>query len=155
MRPGLPTLRGTRAHGAVLDALQAGSRREGFALVEYSAQLDHVHMLCEVADRGSLTRAMTGLSVRLARGLNRARGRTGPVFADRYHDRALETPREVRNALRYVFGNARHHGCAMAGGIDPCSSARWFESGARSPLAAAETWLLSEGWKRSGPMDLR
>ena len=35
--------------------------------------------------------------------------RRGSVFADRYHDRVLKTPREVRNALRYVLGNGRKH----------------------------------------------
>ena len=52
---------------------------------------------------------MQGLAIRIARGLNRLWGRKGKVFADRYHDRVLRTPREVRNALAYVLNNARRH----------------------------------------------
>jgi hypothetical protein len=52
---------------------------------------------------------MQGLGVRLARAINRAMGSRGKVFSDRYHDRILRTPREVRFALRYVLLNARKH----------------------------------------------
>jgi hypothetical protein len=36
-------------------------------------------------------------------------GRTGKVFADRYHMRILKTPTEVKNALRYVLDNRWKH----------------------------------------------
>ena len=56
---------------------------------------------------------MQGLLIRVARGLNRFWERKGKVFADRFHARVLRTPREVRNALHYLFHNARqpsnHH----------------------------------------------
>jgi len=42
---------------------------------------------------------MKGLLVRSARGLNTLWQRKGQVFHDRFHDRALTSPREVRNAL--------------------------------------------------------
>ena len=60
-------------------------------------------------DREALSRAMKGLGVRLARGLNKLWGRWGRVVKDRYHDRALKTPREVRNALVYVLHNVKKH----------------------------------------------
>ncbi len=47
--------------------------------------------------------------IRIARGINKKLGRQGAVFAERYHVRVLGTPREVRNVLRYVYLNARHH----------------------------------------------
>jgi hypothetical protein len=40
-------------------------------------------------------------------GINGALGRHGRVWSDRYHARALATPREVRNALVYVLQNFR------------------------------------------------
>jgi hypothetical protein len=46
-----------------------------------------------------------GLAIRVARAVNRALGRRGRVFADRYHARALTTPRAVRHALVYVLMN--------------------------------------------------
>lgn len=155
VRSGLPTLRESRAHEEIVAALRAGALRGGFRLVEYSAQLDHLHLICEAPDRVVLTRGIQGLCIRVARALNRAWGRSGAVFADRYHERFLRTPREVWNALQYVLGNARHHGYELFEGIDPCSSAPWFHGEGVSPLAAPETWLLETGWKRWGPIERR
>jgi hypothetical protein len=97
--------------------------------------------------------------VRIARGLNDLWKRTGSVFDDHDHARALVTPREVRNALVYVLHNARKHGWERAG-IDPCSSGPWFDGWSRSPapldrrgpapVARARTWLLAQGWRRHG-----
>jgi hypothetical protein len=53
---------------------------------------------------------MQGLAIRIAKGLNRLWGRKGKVFEDRFHERVLETPREVRTALAYLVHNARRHG---------------------------------------------
>jgi hypothetical protein len=57
-----------------------------------------------------------GLSVRVARAVNGQLARTGRLFADRYHARALTTPRAVRYALRYVLLNARKHFAASGAG---------------------------------------
>src|SRR5262245_3452551 len=48
---------------------------------------------------------MRGLAIRLALALNRALTRHGQVLGDRYHVRALGTPREVRRGLVYVLRN--------------------------------------------------
>ena len=66
---------------------------------------------------------------------------------DRYHVRALETPREVRHALVYVLQNWRKH-LTDVRGLDPRSSAAWF-TGWRvariGRLAAARTSPLRRG----------
>jgi hypothetical protein len=67
----------------------------------------------------------------------------------------------VRNALVYVLNNFRKH-IRRARGLDPCSSAPWFEgwsASARSvveasPLARACTWLARIGWRRRGLIDV-
>lgn len=121
-----------------------------------STQSNHVHLVCEAEDEGALARGMKGLSVRLARNLNRLWGRSGALFADPYHARALKTTREVRNVLAYVFHNARKHGALVREGVDPCSTAASFDGWAdRAPtkpsvLARATTWLLTIGWRRHG-----
>jgi hypothetical protein len=95
---------------------------------------------------------MQGLSVRVARAANDELGRKGRVFADRYHARALTTPRAVRFALRYVLLNARKHDgrgvraderrgtrvdegrgvrAVPFGFVDTCSSGAWFDGFAR------------------------
>ena len=101
--------------------------------------------------------------------MNQVFGRRGPVLAGRYHVRVLRTPREVRNALAYVLLNARKHwkerrGVAPPVKLDEASSERWFdgwkgrrkEAPGHDPpdVANARTWLLREGWRRHGLVDL-
>ncbi|MBI4704067.1 MAG: hypothetical protein HY744_23405 [Deltaproteobacteria bacterium] len=123
--------------------------------------------MCEAADRRALCRGVQGLSVRLARGLNRLLGRRGKVFADRYHARALGSPREVRRALGYVLGNHLRHGAGRGKrvrpvGADPFSSGPYFTGWSRPVRVGAvwdpggpvgvepRTWLLRMGWQRAG-----
>jgi hypothetical protein len=96
--------------------------------------------------------------VRLARRLNAHWRRRGRVLADRYHERALRSPREVRAALVYVLANARHHGSVYAG-YDGYTSGAWFDGWrgipsvphvARAPVRRAVSWLLRVGWRRYG-----
>ena len=134
-------------------------------VVHYSVQRDHLHLIVEAADVRSLSRAMQGLSVRIAKALNRALARKGKVFADRFHDRVLTSPKQVRHALAYVLCNARKHGIAplIRGWADPCSSAPAFDGWSRAigsmgpvdgiAIAATATprvWLLRIGWRRGG-----
>ena len=80
------------------------------------------------------------------------------MFADRYHAHVLKTPREVRNALDYVFHNAQKHRRRPSQDLDPFSSARWFDGWRdrgvceryMNPLAEAKTWLLNVGWRHWG-----
>lgn len=161
----IPVLRTEPMFSTVREAIEAGADRLGLRVVEYSVQGDHVHLIVEAVDTVSLQRGMQGLCIRIAKALNRLMGKRGRVFADRYHARILKTPREVRNALVYLLGNAHKHakarGHALAGGaIDPCSSGPWFEGWRegtplprrRWPRATvpAHTWLLLVGWRRHG-----
>ena len=66
---------------------------------------NHLHLLVEASSASALSRGIQGLSIRIARGVNRAAGRRGKLSADRFHARALNTPREVRIALVYVLQN--------------------------------------------------
>jgi REP element-mobilizing transposase RayT len=165
LRAGLPSLRRGQAHSVVIAAFAAMRDREGFRLVHYSVQSNHLHLVCEARDREALSRGIQSLAVRIAKRLNRLWQRAGKLFADRYHDRILRTPREVRNALCYVLNNAAHHGISLPRGqTDPCSSGRWFDgwrdlggvepSAGPSPLARARTWLLAIGWRRHGRVEL-
>jgi putative transposase len=157
LRRGLPSLRTHAAHRVLLDALAAGSGRFGFRVVHYSAQSNHVHLLCEAESKRALALGMNALMTRIARRLNRLWEREGSVFMGRYHCRALSTPLECHRALAYVFGNGARHGVHHVDGIDPFSSAASFE-GWDPPLVCcappewaitlpkAKTWLLREGW---------
>ncbi len=157
---GLPSLRHPAIFPTIRRAMAAASTAR-FRLVQFSVQADHVHLLVEADDPSLLGRGLQGLAIRLARAVNRVLGRRGKVWADRYHARALRTPREVRLALVYVLQNFRKH-FARARGVDPCSSAPWFTGwrtapailAGSSPVRPARTWLGSVGWKRYGPLEV-
>jgi hypothetical protein len=143
--------------GSVRAALARCSRSE-FRLVQYSVQSNHVHLIVEASDRKSLSRGVHGMAVRVARAINRSLTRRGPVWSERYHSRALQTPRETRFALRYVLFNFRKHGHRALSGLDPCSSGAWFDGfrerlpPAQGPpvVVRARTWLARRGWRRIG-----
>ena len=149
-------LRAARVFPAVRRALAAASH-EGFRILQFSVQNDHVHLIIEADDAPALGGGLRGLTIRLARAVNRALGRRGPVWGDRYHARALTTPRAMRHCLVYVLMNRAKH-CEGERGLDPCSSALWFDGWARgvetvpagSPVVRARTWLAAVGWRRHG-----
>ncbi len=109
---------------------------------------------------------MRGLGVRVARGVNRVLDCSGRVIGDRYHARALRTPREVRNALRYVLLNFRKHSRSAAL-VDRASSGAAFDGWSRAidglpdeeidaiaaSVVPAALWLTRIGWRRHGRID--
>ena len=160
---GLPSLRKRAPFGVLRGCFAMANGRFGLRLVHYSVQGNHLHLMVEAEDRRALSRGMQGLTVRMAKGLNKLWGRKGKVFSDRYFGRALKTPLEVKRTLAYVFHNGRKHGVHLMPGIDPYCSGRWFEGwkdqgpwdlpapGSLPPsLMPARTWLLRVGWQRHG-----
>ena len=101
--------------------------------------------------REALSRGMQGLTIRIARTINRQAKRSGRVFADRFWSRLLETPREVRHAIAYVLGNSRKHAERMGLWItlppsDPFAAGPGTD---RPGLQEPRTWLLRVGWTRA------
>jgi REP element-mobilizing transposase RayT len=135
----------------------------GMRLLQFSVQDNHIHLVVEAVDQQKLGQAMQGLAIRLAKGINRASGRHGTVFADRYHAHVLRTPAEVRNAVHYVLHNRRKHRRERGlwthpWDIDEFSSASrdacWYiADGGEAAMVIVEprTWL---GW-HSAAVDLR
>jgi REP element-mobilizing transposase RayT len=157
-------LRRRRAYRAIRGAIGHAAARSDYRIVHVSIQSNHVHLLVEADDARALTRGMQGFAVsaakRLNRELRRARGR---VFAFRYHATPITSPTQARNALSYILNNWRHHRCAsQTWRIDPYSSAARFAGWRRPhderfddplPTASPTVWLLTDGWKRAGPID--
>jgi REP element-mobilizing transposase RayT len=157
LRAGLPSLRRDAPRRVLERAFARGAQHLGLRVIHYSIQTNHLHLIVEADDRRALSRGMQGLLVRVARALNKLLRRSGSVFGDRYHARALLTPREVRTALVYVLQNVRNHGIHVLG-IDACTSGAWFDGWSQpiagparaSPCAQARTWSLRIGWRRHG-----
>jgi REP element-mobilizing transposase RayT len=121
----------------------AANGRFGMRVVHFAALGDHVHLIVEAEGKTSLTRGMQGLAIRAAKAINRAAGRKGRVFADRYHARVLRTPTETRNAVRYVLTNHEKH----YGRDDKlAASSVWYPNEMERP----RTWLLANVWTRAG-----
>jgi hypothetical protein len=143
-----------------------------FRVLHFSVQWDHLHLIAEASDERALASGIRSLAIRIARYVNQLVTRRGRLWADRWHGRALTTPRAVRNALVYVLANFRKHARApLRPGVDAFSSAvrfdgfRDFAAGALLPragppfhvamaphiaVAEADTWLARVGWRRRG-----
>ena len=164
LRAELKSLRRGKTFRVVRDAFWALKALAAFRLVHYSVQGNHLHLMIEAESNATLAKGLQGLSIRIARGLNRLLGRSGAVFSDRYHARVLKTPTEVRNALRYVLMNLHHHLLERGEGELP---ATWFDLFSSAialegwrfptlpmlgelPLSEPRSWLLAVGWKKAG-----
>ena len=170
MRRDVPRLRNFELVKVLRKAFVSGCQKTGFGICQFSIQGNHVHLICEASDSERLARGMQGWCIRIARGINRAVDRKGSLFDDRYHVEVITTPRQMRNVLCYVLQNARRHGervDARYHGIDPFSSAWWFDGWAdddwrrglepeasEPSVAPARSWLLTTGWRRHGSIAL-
>lgn len=159
--PHVWNLRSRRAFRAIGRSFWQGKEREGFRLVHFSVQGNHLHLIVEAGDARWLSRGMQGLAISLARRLNRVIGGRGAVFADRFHAHALRRPAEVARAVAYVLGNFFVHAARWARrdavGAGPVRAGagdgavgpdRYSSAGPEGPglTVPPRTWLLREGW---------
>jgi REP element-mobilizing transposase RayT len=172
LRPDVPNLRRNALHGVIMDALRSGGQKTGFRLCHFAVLGNHLHLIVEAKSARDLARGMQGLGTRLARRVNRAVGRTGRFFSDRYHEHVLGSPTEVHRALAYVLMNQRRHEAERSSyrpepAVDHFSSGAWFggwtvEPGnaARmrgamlAPVVGPQTWLLRLGWRQLGTIGM-
>jgi len=158
-------------------ATLCAAKRDDFRIVHASLQNNHIHLLVEANNQAALSRGMQGFQISAAKLINAAVSvkrtvrRRGQVFADRFHEEIITTPRQARNALAYVLNNWRKHredrdGIARTWLVDPFSSGAgfngWKELEGRDLMWRLpetyeglivwfpRTWLLSEGWRRHG-----
>lgn len=177
-KPELGNLRKKTVHDAIRASLQAGLQARTsagdhggeFRVCHYSVQKHGLRLIVEASDRDALSRGIQGLSVRVAKALNRLWSRNGSVFSDRYATRTLHTGHEVRDSLRFVLCGARAdpgQARKLAGRVDPYSSALYFDGWKEQPpaqpsmpmrtpppgprpVAAPRTTLLRQTWRKHG-----
>jgi hypothetical protein len=142
-------------------------------------QRTHIHLIVEADNKLALSRGMQSFQISAAKHINRVYSekmkldarRRGSVFPDRYHQELIETPRQARHALAYVLNNWRKHRedratFTQTWNVDPYSTGlhfmgwrereeavvHWRGPETYDPLVVyfPKTWLLSEGWKKSG-----
>jgi REP element-mobilizing transposase RayT len=140
---GLPTLRTKTLAGAFARACRAAQDKFGMLVVHFVVESNHLHLVVE----GISAPAMKGLGVRVAKAINKKIGRQGRVIGDTYHARALRTPAEVRNTVRYVIRNHEHHTGRRQTDphylvSDAFSSEAWPDA-----VVKPRTWLLNNAWR--------
>lgn len=163
--PGLPNLRSRRVRDFLEECFVLGGERPGFRLVHYALRRNCVLFIVEAQNRHALAQGMRGLMIRMARGLNKLWERKGTVWADRYADRRLENPAEVRRALELLFADpVSRPGMGSSGsrlGVDPYGSGAWFdgwtgvdpeqlEPTRPRPVARPRSRMLRKEWKQHG-----
>ena len=167
---GAPDLRSELVFAA-LKRVFARASEKGFGLLHFSVQRNHLHLIVEADDAKALARGLQRLLSRAAMIINALARRSGRLWRDRHHRRALTCPRQVRNAFVYVLFNDRKHlqenghfGRNAYEGMDPFTSWVWFEgwtpTAAPSTAAIARagppvvdaphTWLAKTGWRLHG-----
>lgn len=167
---GLPSLR-RKTHQAIIERIFAEENRRGFRLVHYSIQGNHLHLIAEGDNTVALSRGMQRLASRIARTLNKRWGRKGKLFRERFDGKVISTPRQMKNALRYVLLNHHKHAIENHGdttpGLDRCSSGHlfdgWLPLAGRTrpkhrrpkrgdPVVPPTCWLLTKGWRKHGEL---
>src|SRR5438132_1004865 len=109
MLPHVWQLRSRRCFRAIAAALVRSRASEGFRIVHFSVQGNHLHLIVEASDEVHLARGLQGFGAWMARRLNAVMRRSGKVFADRYHAHQLRSVAETRNAVRYAMMNYDEH----------------------------------------------
>jgi putative transposase len=174
LRSAFRPLRSLHVFPTVCLAIKGSTKRDPlhFRVLHFSVQWDHLHLIVEASDQRALSSGVRSLAIRIALYVNALVRRRGRLWADRWHGRALTSPRQVRNALIYVLANFRKHSrVRLPPGIDAFSSAARFDGwrgygeGAKLPRAGprfhralgrwvvvskSKTWLGGTGWRRTG-----
>ncbi|AKU98289.1 hypothetical protein AKJ09_04953 [Labilithrix luteola] len=174
-KSGIPGFRQQRIFEAIRKRIEKATR-DGFQVIHFSVQENHVHLIVEAMDRKLLWRGVQHLASRLAWAVNKILRRHGSLWRDRYTRRDLTNLRQVRNALVYVLMNVRKHTAGEKNRflasieLDRYSSAAWFEGWDpragpmlmelwemlirrdqfERPVARPRTWFARTGWKRHG-----
>ena len=165
--PAVGRVRRPDGYQALHRALEVVRERAGFRVIHASLQGNHLHLVCEAADRGALARGVQTVASVFARLFNRRVGRRGQVFEHRYFAKAIASPRQVRRLLAYVLNNWRKHREDYASPearrlpVDPYSSGPTFDGWREHdellglpasyrplPTVAPTVWLLTTGWRR-------
>lgn len=96
----------------ILKALHHAIKRARFKrlkIIHYSLEYNHVHLLAESYDEKILHCSMQAFGISLAKQINKFKALNGTVYKHRYHLRKINSPRDLKNVLHYIFKNGIHH----------------------------------------------
>ena len=73
---------------------------------------DHMHLLIELDDSKTLSAGMARINSCVAKAVNQALGRHGPIWQGAYFDRGLRKVEDIAVAIRYLLNNPIRAGIA-------------------------------------------
>jgi putative transposase len=114
LQPGLPSLRTPALKACVEQAIDAGHERFGMRLIEHTLEKDGLSLLVTAPHRRALSRGIQGISVRIARAVNRKLERKGRLFADRYEAQLVADSGEKQAVSKAVASRAPAGRAAVA-----------------------------------------
>lgn len=123
---GVFNLRSERCWQPIREILQQASAPEAvgeFAILEFTVQGNHMHLLVEADSSTVLRKRMQGLCTRIAKAIAkvmRLRGvappapvngvpRPAKLLSDRFHSRVLHSMREASRVRKYILDNTKKH----------------------------------------------
>lgn len=133
-----PKLASAEAAGAFEETLERVRRSYGFILCGYVVMPEHVHLLLNEPDRGTLRAAIQLLKQTTARKLSS--GAKSPFWQARYYDFNVWTDRKRIEKLRYLHRNPVARGLVERPEDWPWSSFRHYATGVEGTVEIASEW---------------
>jgi putative transposase len=109
----------------------------GCSIHAYCLMTNHVHLLLTPHAQGACARLMKQLNQCYVQDINRARGRTGPLWAGRFHSCVITTLEYALNCYRYIELNPVRAGLASCAGEYRWSSYRANAGLSSDPMLSA------------------
>ena len=85
------------------------ARLKELKVIHYTLEYNHVHLLVESADNSVLHRGMQAFGITIAKAINKIKRTKGNVYKNRYHLRIINSPKQLKNVLHYIFCNGIKH----------------------------------------------
>jgi len=104
-----PVFADFRAARCCIEAMRFQQQIGRVASLAFVIMPDHVHWLIALK-RDNLAKVMQSVKGYTARRINEIAGRSGPLWQEGYHDRALRADEDVRQTARYIVANSLRAG---------------------------------------------
>ena len=86
---------------------------------------DHLHWLLQLSDSRSLSVSVNTVKSYASRSINRAAGRSGPIWQKGFHDHALRGEEDLTATARYIVANSLRAGLTHSVSEYPLWDAIW------------------------------
>lgn len=85
------------------------ARLKGLKVIHYTLEYNHVHLLVESVDNKILHKGMQSFGITISKAINKIKQTKGAVYKNRYHLRIINSAKQLKNVLHYIFSNGIKH----------------------------------------------